>query len=132
MTPAHDDPGARAATASDDLGALRRLNEGFIRSVSASDAAWFERHLSSDFVNSNADGTLSDRTAFISQVARPCAVSKLAAEDVNIRLFGTTAIVHGRTTYLRSDGTPGAGRYTDVWAHVDGQWLCAAADVTRC
>ena len=46
--------------------------------------------------------------------------------------FGTAAIVHGRTTYLKGDGTPGAGRYTDVWAHVDGQWLCAAADVTRC
>ncbi len=127
-----NDPGARAATTSDDLGALRRLNDGFIRSVSASDATWFERHLSSDYVNSNPDGTLSDRAAFIGQVARPCAVSKLAAEDVNIRLFGATAIVHGRTTYLKADGTPGAGRYTDVWACVDGQWLCVAGDVTRC
>ncbi|HEY6354530.1 MAG TPA: nuclear transport factor 2 family protein [Burkholderiaceae bacterium] len=126
------DAGARAATASDDLGALRRLNDGFIQSASASDAAWFERHLSSDFVNSNPDGTLSDRAAFIGQVTRPCAVSKLAAEDVSIRLFGTAAIVHGRTTYLRADGTPGAGRYTDVWARVDGQWLCVAGDVTRC
>jgi hypothetical protein len=70
-----NDPGARAATTSDDLGALRRLNDGFIRSVSASDATWFERHLSSDYVNSNPDGTLSDRAAFIGHVARPCAVS---------------------------------------------------------
>jgi hypothetical protein len=126
------DPGARAATASDDLGALRRLNDGFIQSVSASDAAWFERHLSSDYVNSNPDGTLSDRAAFIRQVARPSAVSRLAAEDVRIRLFGATAIVHGRTTYLKADGQLGAGRYTDVWARAGDAWACVAADVTRC
>ena len=120
------------ATVGDNVGALRELNDAFIRSVAASDAAWFERHLSSDFVNSNPDGTLVDRSAFLRQVARPSAVSQLTAEDVRIRLFDTTAVVHGRTTYLKPDGQRGAGRYTDVWARVDGDWLCVAADVTRC
>jgi len=115
-----------------DLGALRQLNDGFIRSVATSDAAWFERHLSDDFLNSNPDGTLSDRAAFLRHVARPSAVSKLAAEDVRIRLFGATAIVHGRTTYIKADGQAGAGRYTDVWARTGVAWLCVAADVTRC
>jgi uncharacterized protein DUF4440 len=115
-----------------DLDTLRALNDGFIRAVVTSDAAWFERHLSSDFVNSNPDGTLSERAAFIAQVARPSSVSALAADDVRIRLFGSSAIVHGRTSYLKADGQPGAGRYTDVWARIDGRWLCAAADVTRC
>jgi len=115
-----------------DLGALRLLNDGFIHSVATSDAAWFERQLSDDFLNSNADGTLSDRAAFLRHVARPSAVSKLAAEDVRIRLFGPTAIVHGRTTYIKADGQPGAGRYTDVWARTGDGWLCVAADVTRC
>jgi ketosteroid isomerase-like protein len=127
----HSDSASRA-TAADDLGALRQLNDGFIRSVAGSDAAWFERRLSDDFVNSNPDGTLSDRAAFIRHVARPSAVSKLAAEDVRIRLFGATAIVHGRTTYLKADGQPGAGRYTDVWARAGDTWSCVAADVTRC
>ena len=114
------------------LAALHQLNDGFIRSVATSDATWFERHLSSDFLNSNPDGTLSDRAAFLRHVARPSAVSKLAAEDVRIRLFGPTAIVHGRTAYIKADGQPGAGRYTDVWARMGDGWLCVAADVTRC
>jgi ketosteroid isomerase-like protein len=116
----------------DDLAALRQLNHGFIRGVATADAAWFERHLSDDFLNSNPDGTLSDRTAFVRQVARPPSISGLDVADVRIRLFGDAAIIHGRTTYTRADGQPGAGRYTDVWARVGGQWLCAAADVTRC
>ena len=31
-----------------------------------------------------------------------------------------------------ASGEPGAGRYTDVWARIDGAWRCVAADVTRC
>lgn len=111
---------------------LQRLNEEFIRAIAASDAAWFDRHLSSDFVNSNPDGTLSERTAFLERVAKPSAVSQLHADDVRIRLFGDSALVHGRTHYVKADGEPGAGRYTDVWARIDGAWRCVAADVTRC
>ena len=114
-----------------DLAALRLLNQGFIRAVASADVTWFERHLSDDFLNSNPDGTLSDRAAFLRQVARP-AVSQLEVEDLRIRLFGDSAIIHGRTTYIKGDGQSGAGRYTDVWARVDDEWLCAAADVTRC
>jgi ketosteroid isomerase-like protein len=118
--------------ASSDRAALQALNDAFIRSVASSDAAWFERHLTDDFLNSNPDGTLSDRAAFLRQVARPLAVRDLACEDVRIRLFGPSAIVHGRTTYTKPDGERGAGRYTDVWVVEHGRWRCAAADVTRC
>ena len=114
-----------------DLEALQALNDAFIRAVASSDVGWFERHLGDDFLNSNPDGTLSDRAAFLRQVARPLAVRDFACEDVRIRLFGPTAIVHGRTTYTKPDGARGTGRYTDVWALEDGRWRCAAADVTR-
>ncbi|MGH3129068.1 MAG: DUF4440 domain-containing protein, partial [Gaiellaceae bacterium] len=48
------------------------------------------------------------------------------------RLLGDVAIIHARTTYTLADGRPGAGRYTDVWARRNGQWLAVAAHVTRC
>jgi hypothetical protein len=116
----------------DDHATLSRLNDQYIRALATSDAGWFDRHLSSDFVNGNPDGTLSERTAFLQRVAQPLAVSQLRADDVRIRLFGDSALVHGRTTYVKADGEPGAGRYTDVWARIDGAWRCVAADVTRC
>jgi ketosteroid isomerase-like protein len=114
-----------------DLQALQELNEGYIRSVRTSDVQWFERNLSQDFLNSNPDGTLIDRTAFLRQIAPPCPVANLGVEDVRIRLFGDTAVAHGRTIYVKPDGQPGFGRYTDVWQRQGGRWLCVAAHVTR-
>ena len=48
-----------------------------------------------------------------------------------IRFLGDVALIHARTTYTKTDGQPGAGRYTDVWARRAGRWVCIAANVTR-
>lgn len=118
--------------AEDVLVLLGELNQGYIRAVATSDAAWFERHLSEDFLNSNPDGGLSDRAAFIARIAQPPGVPDLSIEDVRIRLFGATAIIHARTLYTKPDGSRGMGRYTDIWVQqADGRWLCVAAHVTR-
>ena len=120
-------PGDRAP----DHAVLDELNRNFIRSVRESDARWFDVNLDEDFVNSNPDGSLSERTAFLAQIARPCAVANLDAEDVRIRIIGDVAIIHGRTVYVKPGGEPGAGRYTDVWLRRQGRWLCVSAHVTR-
>jgi ketosteroid isomerase-like protein len=110
---------------------LVALNRNYIRSVQESDVRWFEEHLSADFLNANPDGGLVDRASFLRQIAPPCAVKGLAAEDVRIRVLGDTAIIHARTTYRKPDGQPGQGRYTDIWMRSGGQWRCVAAHVTR-
>lgn len=114
-----------------DLDALTQLNLDYVRSVQEADVAWFERHLAPDFMNSNPDGSLVDRQAFLDQIVRGAGVTQLAAEDVRIRLMGDLAIIHARTTYRKRDGSPGAGRYTDIWSRRDGRWVCIAAHVTR-
>ena len=114
-----------------DLDILRELNLNYIRSVRESDVLWFEEHLTDDFMNSNPDGSLVDRAAFLRQIAPPCPVANLGAEDVRIRVLGDTAIIHARTTYLKPDGRPAAGRYTDFWMRRQGRWLCVSAHVTR-
>lgn len=110
---------------------LRGLNEDYIRSVATQDVARFEQLLAGDFLNSNPDGTLSDRAEFLARLPRLGAISNLRCEDVRIRILGDVAIVHGRTTYTKPDGQPGAGRYTDVWALQGAHWQCVAAHVTR-
>lgn len=122
---------AQAKGSSDDRAVLARLNDDYVRAVFTSDTARFEQILAADFRNTNADGTIVDRPAFIAQIARPANLKSLTCDDVEIRIFGDTAIIHARTVYVMSDGRPGSGRYTDIWRKQDGRWLAVAAHVTR-
>ena len=114
-----------------DHAALADLNHHYIRAIRESDVGWFDAHLSPEFVNGNADGTFSDRAAFLAFIARPSAVANLRAEDVQIQVIGDVGIIHARTAYTKPDGQPGAGRYTDIWWRAGGRWRCVSAHVTR-
>jgi ketosteroid isomerase-like protein len=122
----------RATVAYDaEIAVLRELNRGYVRAVQESDVAWFEKHLADDFLNSNPDCSLVDRAGFLMQIAKAAGIAGLREHDVHIRLFGDVAIIHARTSYAKADGQPGAGRYTDIWTHRQGRWLCVAAHVNR-
>jgi ketosteroid isomerase-like protein len=119
------------AAAKSDMDTLLALNADYIRSVQTSDVKRFDQILAEDFVCTNPDGSFVDRKDFLKQTARPIAISDLAAHDVMIRVVGDCAVINARTTYRMADGRAGAGRYTDVWARRNGQWLAIAAHVTR-
>ena len=110
---------------------LADLNDHYIRSVRESDVRWFDEHLAQDFANGNADGSFSDRRAFLAFIARPSTVPDICAEDVQIQVVGDIGIIHARTAYTKPDGQAGAGRYTDIWWRADGRWRCVSAHVTR-
>jgi ketosteroid isomerase-like protein len=114
-----------------DQTTLEALNREYIRSVSEADVRWFDANLSEDFVNSNPDCSRLDRAGFLAQIGRGSAVKNLDIEDVVIRELGDVVLIHARTTYVKADGEPGAGRYTDVWARQGARWVCVAANVTR-
>lgn len=125
-------PSALAASANvADLEQLTELNREYIRSVQESDVAWFDRNLAEDFMCSNTDASLLDRAGFLQQTAAPVRISHLEAGNVIIRLMGDFAIIHARTTYKTADSRAGSGRYTDVWARRDGQWMAVSAHVSR-
>ena len=121
---------ATVTTTASDLDVLGDLNRAYIDAVQESDVGRFRELLAEDFLCSNPDGSLVDRDGFLEQTARPVTISGLEAHDVDIRILGDVAIVHGRTTYTLEDGRHGAGRYTDVWERRDGRWLAVAAHVT--
>jgi ketosteroid isomerase-like protein len=123
--------GAQFQLFANDHETLSFLNGEYIRAVRESDVAWFDAHLAADFLNSNPDGTLVDKAAFLKQIAPPCAVINLQCEEVRIRSFGDFVQIHARTTYGKPDGSKGAGRYTDTWLRREGRWVCISAQVTR-
>ena len=115
----------------DDVQALTRLNAAYIDCVVTADADRFATILADDFVCSNPDGTLIDRGEFLRRTRSAAPLQSMTTDDVRVRVLGSVAIIHARTTYVLGDGRPGAGRYTDVWALRDGTWLAVSAHVTR-
>jgi ketosteroid isomerase-like protein len=113
-----------------DHDALLALNTDYINSVQRGDVRRFGEILADDFLCSLPDGTLIDRARFLERTAQPATIANLQAHDVNVRLLGDFAIIHGRTTFT-VDGRDASGRYTDVWARRNGRWVAVSAHVTR-
>ena len=114
-----------------DLEQLLKLNALYIRSVQHSDVAAFRQFLAPQFMCSNSDGSYLDREQFLHAAAAPVEISALEASEVDVRILGDTAVIHARTSFVKPDGRPGSGRYTDVYQRLDGRWSCVAAHVTR-
>ena len=110
-----------------DTDILRWLNEDFVRSAEMSDVRRFDEILAKDFLSSGVDGSIIDRTAFLTRAAQPYPGSNLEAVDVRIRFFGELALIHAGFKYTKPDGQMGSGRYTETYARRQGRWLCVSA-----
>jgi hypothetical protein len=82
-------------------------------------------------MNTNPDGTVIDRAAFLAQIGRGSPVKDIREHDVKIRLFGDFAVIKARTSYKKPDGSAGAGWYTDDWQLRPEGWRCVSAHVSR-
>jgi len=123
--------GLPAPAIGSDLDALVALNRDYIHSVQHGDVRRFDEILAEDFLCSNPDGSLVDKTGFLAQTAQKVTISGLAIDDVRVRVLGDVAIIHARTSYTTANGEHRNGRYTDVWARRGGVWLAVSAHVTR-
>jgi ketosteroid isomerase-like protein len=108
---------------------LHELNAEYIRAFVESDAAWYEEHLSCDFVCTRADGRRIGKDEFLGLAAAGPGVADVSYDEVDVRPLGEVALVHGVTHYVR-DGSPASTRYTDVWHFRDGRWQAVAAQLT--
>ena len=103
------------------LATLRDLNHNYVRSVDQADVRWFDQHLAPDFYNTNPDGTVLERAAFLAQIGRGSPVTDIREHDV----------IKARTSYKKPDGSAGAGWYTDDWQLRPEGWRCVSAHVSR-
>src|SRR5258706_197580 len=110
---------------------LHDLNANYVRSAEEGDLAWYRANLADDYLCSTVDGKIGDKQGFLDRIGRGSPGARMEAVDVRIRLLGDVALIHAGFRYRKSNGAQGSGRYTDIWARRDGEWLCVCADVTR-
>jgi ketosteroid isomerase-like protein len=95
------------------------------------DSRSLDAMLGANFVDTEFDGEVSDRSQFLAGIKDPqFNLDSLSIQDAKVSMYGDSAVVVG--TY-RTKGTyqgktyEHVGRFTDTWVFADGHWQCVAS-----
>lgn len=116
-----------------DLDVLHTLNDLYVNAFRNADVAWYDAHLTPDYLVTGGDGTHQDRAAALVHFAQPTFATRMKSfpvGKVNIRRFGDVALIHAENDYELKDGRKGISRYTDIWHLQNSAWRCVAAHIT--
>jgi hypothetical protein len=120
---------AAAQPASDEQ-QLRDTQQGLARAWLQKDRAYIETVLGPEWSVTQADGTLLTPATVLGPFFDGVHLDTNMVDDVTVMLFGTTAVVRGRTVVSGSlNGTPVRARirFTDVFIKRDGRWQAVAS-----
>jgi ketosteroid isomerase-like protein len=119
-----------ATKESNDEQAIRELNAGYVRAFMNSDADWYDRHLTPDFMCILTNGSVVDRATFLANAGKPHTTVSYDLSELGIRVHGDVALVTALGTWTRKDGSSGRTRYIDVWVRKDRGWKAVSAQLT--
>lgn len=130
----------KAARMSKSEEAVRDAERSYAEAVLRQDVPTLERLLADDFIATSSRGEVRNKSQEIDDIkpsSKPdpdYAMEDFKLDDVNVRIFGETAIVTGRSTlkvsYKGQSGTS-LFRYTRVYAKRKGRWQVVAQQLTR-
>ncbi len=124
-----------AAQAADEMGggtekAVAGLEQKWIDAAKASNPEMLAPLLADKFINTNADGKVTDKKETLATV-KDAKWEKNEISDVKVTVFGNTAIATGDWTGKGTvDGKPmdSHERWTDTWIKMpSGKWQCVAS-----
>ncbi len=119
---------------SDVAGHLKHLGRTWDEALVKKDRATLERILADDFLFTGPTGRVGTKQQMIENILSPDLVmDPFQAEDVKVRIYGTTAILTGSVAQkgtLRGRPFHYTARYTDVYAKRKGSWKVVNAQVT--
>ncbi len=124
---------ATAATTSSEEAAVRAVLRDWMDALARNDVAAVERIVADDYIIT-AGAKLMNKTEDLA-VLKLGVVKFLSAEtsDVNVRVFGNTAIVTGAGRYVmnwRGRRVELRNRFTDVYVKRGGRWQPVASHTT--
>jgi ketosteroid isomerase-like protein len=95
------------------------------------DARVLDAMIGNQFVNTEYDGEVSDKSKFLADIKDPqFKPASLTIQDVKVNMYADAAVVvgiyHTRGMY-ENKPYEHAGRFTDTWIYTDGRWQCVAS-----
>jgi hypothetical protein len=121
---------ALAYTASDEQ-ILERLNWEYVNAFMKADVEWYRENLADEFVVIESDGSVFTKEQFLRNTLKGPDVADYKLHEVDIRVYGTAALVRATGVWTRADGSMGMSRYTDVYVRDNGRWKTVSAQITR-
>jgi len=102
---------------------LKKLEREWFAAVVKNDAVALNRIFADDFTAINSDGSVIGKAEMVKMFSGgKFKLDEIRSEEFKLRLYGTTAVVNGRSTYIR-DGKPlGSSSHTEVWVKRAGVW----------
>lgn len=110
---------------------LQRLNQEYVDAFMNADVEWYRKHLADDFVVIESDGSVLNKTEFLTNAAKGPDVVDYKLQDVDVRIYGNAALVQATGVWTGQDGSQGMSRYTDVYVQTAAGWKTVSAQITR-
>ena len=110
--------------------AIRQLDNERIQAQIHADAAALDRIYADDFIGVGPSGTVRTKPQVISDfTSGELKFQSITTDDVQVRVYGNTAVETGRTTTDGQDKgktVPRDNRFTRVWVKQRGRWRLVA------
>ena len=95
---------------------LKRLEREWFDAVVKGDAEALKRILADDFAALNDDGSVINKAKMIElSQAGLVKLDEIKTDEFNLRLYGNTAMVMGRATYIRDQKPIGQSSHFETW-----------------
>lgn len=102
---------------------LKKLEREWFTAVVKKDMATLNRIFAHDFTAIHTDGRCVTKADMLDTLkSGKTQFDDIRSDEFKLRLYGTTAVVTGRSTYIRDDKPLGTSSYTEVWVKRAGVW----------
>src|SRR5262249_30159013 len=105
---------------------IRQLDHERIQAQIDADAAALERIYAADFIGVGPSGAVRTKPQVISDfTSGELKFQSITTDEVQVRIYGNTAVETGRSTMNGQDGgktVPRDNRFTRVWVKQQGHW----------
>lgn len=102
---------------------LKKLEQDWFDAVTKQDATKLNGIIADDFSSLQRDGSFISKSDIVGFLSSGKAVlDEIRVDECNVRLYGNTAVVNGRASYVKGGQTLGQDGHTIVWVNKNGKW----------
>ena len=109
---------------------IRQLDQERIQAQIDADRAALDRLYADDFIGIGPSGTVRTKPQLLSDfTSGDLKFQSITTDDVQVRVYGNTAVETGRSTMIGQDKgkvVPRDNRFTRVWVKQQGRWRLVA------